>query len=181
MRSEQNEQGLDLRQLLSEAGLTEADVTSRVAEVDLLPDTACMVWMRWEIIPWTTLRGVVQDCTRRGKTDDEKLARALVKRCCKSIHGLTLNEIAEYGLLALSREQVTRLLAVACKVDAKVVEGWTEDEREAGGRVSLDGSADVAVWLASCSRPMRMRTLELQDTANVLAAEDALRKKRSAT
>lgn len=151
----------DLCQVLAQAGLSAEDITQRTAEIDLLPDEpGCKAFMVWRLVGPRAIQADIRASTKRGKVDGEKLGKLLAKRCVMSMHGLTVDVLREFGILALTEEQ-----AEAMK---KIV---------GDGEIGTDAKA--IEMLANTSRTFLARINELQETSAVLDAEDSLRKKRS--
>ncbi len=175
----------NLLTILDQAGLSSADVMTKTADIALMPDEpACPIWMRWEIVHIDVIKGMISRATKyksgREIVDEEKLAKYMIERCCKSIENLTFNAVRESGLLAMTKDVEDKILSGLHGVDVSEVVKWNDEERETRGEKEFEGNTATAVWLSKESRAFRQRMLELQTVQGIIFAEDTLRKKRSA-
>ena len=169
---------MKLDEFLKESGLSEKDITERVAECDLLPAAdECQIALGWRIVPPGKLRAIVKRGEREYKLAKKQgklrvvasepeweeadfTGRLLAEECVAYVRGLTPQGLRAFGLLPLTVDQVAAMEATCTKT------GKGLDE--------IDGFREL---LARQSRPYRARLFELQDTAKVVEAEDSLRKK----
>lgn len=171
---------MKIDEFLKASGLTEKQISERVAVCDLLPDhEECQIEIGWKVIQPGKIREIVRRGEREFKLakksgkllvhphepeweEQDFTGRLLAEECVAYVRGLTPHAIRAYGLLPLTPEQVEAMDAT-CKASGK-----TLDE--------IEGFLDL---LARQSRPYRARLFELQNTSKVVEAEDALRKKAS--
>lgn len=178
---------MELPDVLKDAELTVKDVTERLAEIALFPDDLdCPIWMVWDIPAASELRGIFRQCrkkkgTNRGDLDEDKAAEKLIERCFKSIHGLSVNVICEYGLFALNYNAKLKMIAATCDTSLEKLQSMTEKEVEELGNKDWGSSGmPTARLLLDRSNSFRGRCASFIEVASVQEAEEALRKKRSA-
>jgi len=174
---------MELQDLFKEAGVTEKELTQRLAEVALLPDEPdCPIWMEWDIPSARELRAIFKSCRKKRSDDldDDKAAKRLVERSFKGVHGLSVNSICDYGLLAPSHDTRLKLAAAVAQKPLEEFVDLPEREQEELGDIELDAGMQSAVFLLDKSSVFRGRCAEFITVAAILDAEESLRKKRSA-
>lgn len=173
---------MELQEALTKAQLTEQDFTEREAEILLLPEeSACDAWIKWFILSVAEMKACMEACTKRNVTNDRKFSRMLLEKSCRGVFGITPNVLRSFGFLTLTEESWLALIAVVAGVPHDEAVAMNEEERDKLGDTEMEATTKTALFLYDKSVLFRRCIVTFSEVVNVLAAEDALRKKRSGT